>query len=173
MSRDPARSRSAIASARTVAGLQACQFGGAQGAPQPLGLVAGWSAVAGRQGVHQLVAVGLVPGRGGLGGPDRVQDGQVVGVGQGLAAGLGGGVLLAVAVQHAGQHGQRVRRGGGGSGRAAAGDGGAAVVAGELGGRARAGGRVGDLGSQREHVGEVDVGAAGQCDVGAGEVRCR
>ena len=44
----------------------------------------------------------------------------MVGVGQGLVAGLGGGVLLAVAVQHAGQHGQRVRRGGGGgSGRAA------------------------------------------------------
>ena len=68
----------------------------------------------------------------------------MVGVGQGLVAGLGGGVLLAVAVQHPGQHGERVRRGGGGSGRAAGG--GAAVVAGELGGRARAGGRVGGLG---------------------------
>ena len=127
-----------------TAGVQAGQFGAAQGAPQPLRLVAGLPAVAGRQGVHQPVAVGLVPGRGGLGGPDRVQDGQVVGVGQGLAAGLGGGSLLAVAVQHAGQHGERVRRGGGGSGRAAGG--GAAVVAGELGGRARAGGRVGGLG---------------------------
>ena len=62
-------------------GVQAGQFGGAQGAPQPLGLVAGLPAVAGRQGVHQQVAVGLVAGRGGLGGPDRVQDGQVVGVG--------------------------------------------------------------------------------------------
>ena len=51
-------------------GVQAGQFGAAQGAPQPLGLVAGFSAVTGRQGVHQLVAVGLVPGRGGLGGPD-------------------------------------------------------------------------------------------------------
>ena len=128
-----------------TAGVQAGQFGGAQGAPQPLRLVAGLPAITGRQGVHQPVAVGLVPGRGGLGGPDRVQQGQVVGVGQGLVAGLGGGLLLAVAVQHGGQHGERVRRGGGGSGRAAVG-GGAAVVAGELGGRARAGGRVGGLG---------------------------
>jgi hypothetical protein len=32
----------------------------------------------------------------------------VVGVGQGLIAGLGGGLLLAVAVQHAGQHGERI-----------------------------------------------------------------
>jgi hypothetical protein len=50
----------------------------------------------------------LVAGRGGLGGPDGVQDGQVVGVGQGLVAGLGGGQLLAVACQHASQHGQRL-----------------------------------------------------------------
>jgi hypothetical protein len=106
--------------------------------------VAGFGAVPVGQGGHEQVAVVLFAGRGGLGGPDRVQDGQVVGVGQGLAAGLGGGVLLAVAVQHAGQHGDRVRRGGGGSDRAAGG--GAAVVAGELGGRARAGGRVGGLG---------------------------
>jgi hypothetical protein len=36
----------------------------------------------------------------------------VVGVGEGLVAGLGGRALLAVAVQHAGQHGQRrARRG--------------------------------------------------------------
>ena len=68
----------------------------------------GWPAVAGRQGVHEQVAVALVPGGGGLGGPDRVQQGQVVGVGQGLVAGLGGGEQLAVAVQHAGQHGERL-----------------------------------------------------------------
>ena len=90
----------------------------------------------------------------------------MVRVGQGLVAGLGGRVLLAVAVQHPGQHGQRLaRRGRGGSGRAAGG-GGAAVVAGELGGRARAGDRVGGLGRGGEHVGEVDVGAAAQRDVG-------
>jgi hypothetical protein len=33
-------------------GVQASQFGGAQGAPQPLRLVAGFPAVARRQGVH-------------------------------------------------------------------------------------------------------------------------
>jgi hypothetical protein len=43
---DPARSRAAMASARARAG----QFGGAQGAPQPPGLVTGFGAVAGRQG---------------------------------------------------------------------------------------------------------------------------
>ena len=37
----------------------------------------------------------------------------MVGVGQGLVAGLGGGVLLAVAVQDLGEHAERrVRRGG-------------------------------------------------------------
>ena len=48
----------------------------------------------------------------------------------------------------------------------AAGCGGAAVVAGQFGGRARAGNRVGALRGQGEHVGGVDVGAAGQGDVG-------
>ena len=91
----------------------------------------------------------------------------MVGVGQALVAGLGGGVLLAVAVQHAGEHGERLRwrRRDGGSGPAI-GAGRAAVVAGELGGRARAGGRVGGLGRVGVHVGEVDLGAAAQRDVG-------
>ena len=91
----------------------------------------------------------------------------MVRVGQGLAAGLGGRALLAVAVQHPGQHGQRLprRRSGGGRGRAAGG-GGAAVVAGEFGGRARAGDRVGSFRGCGEDVGGVDVGAAGQRDVG-------
>jgi hypothetical protein len=148
-------------------GVQAGQFGAAQGAPQPLGLVAGLPAVAGRQRAHQQVAVALVAGGGGLGGPDRVQDGQVVGVGQGLVAGLGGRALLAVAVQYPGQHGQRLpwRCGGGGSGLGA-GSGGAAVVAGKFGGRARAGDRVGSFRRCGEDVGGVDVGAAGQGDVG-------
>ena len=68
--------------------------------------MAGFSPVAGRQDGHEQVRVALLAGRGGLGGPDRVQNGQVVGVGQGLVPGLGGGALLAVMVQHAGQHGQ-------------------------------------------------------------------
>jgi len=71
----------------------------------------------------------LVAGGDSLGGPDRVQDGQVVGVGQGLVAGLGGGQLLAVAVQHAGQHGQGLPRLGRWS-RLTAGAGGEAVIAG-------------------------------------------
>jgi hypothetical protein len=47
-----------------------------------------------------------------------VQQGQVVGVGQGLAAGLGGGTLLAVPLQDGGQHGQRRTRNGRRAGRA-------------------------------------------------------
>ena len=81
-------------------GIQAGEFGGPQSPPQPSGLVAGLGAVAGRQGGREQVALVLVTGRGGLGGPDRVQGGEVVGVGEGLAAGLGGGALLAVMVQH-------------------------------------------------------------------------
>jgi hypothetical protein len=100
-------------------GVQAGQFGGAQGPPQPPGLVIGLPAVAGRQGVHEQVAVALIPGGGGLGSPDRVQQGQVVRFGLGLVAGLSGGALLAVAARHPGQHGQRVpRRGGSGGSRA-------------------------------------------------------
>ena len=48
-------------------------------------------AVSGRQGTGEEVGVALVAGGGGLGGPDRVQQGQVIGVGQGLVAGLGSG----------------------------------------------------------------------------------
>ena len=91
-----------------LGGVQAGQFGGAQGPPQPFHLVARWPAVARRQGAQEQVVIALVPGGGGLGGPDRVQQGQVVRVGQGLVAGLSGRVLLAVAAQHPGQHGQRL-----------------------------------------------------------------
>ena len=151
-----------------LGGVQAGQFGGAQGAPQPSGLVAGLAAVVGRQGGGEQVAVALLAGGGGLGGPDRVQHGQVVGVGQGLLAGLGGRVLLAVAIQHAGQHAQRrTGRGGpGGRGTNAVPFGLNVVVAGQLGSWTRAGHRVGPLGGDGEHVGEVGVGAAGQGDVG-------
>jgi len=61
-----------------LGGVQAGEFGGAQGAPQPFRFVAGFGAAARRQGVHEQGVVALVAGRGGLGGPDRVQQGQVV-----------------------------------------------------------------------------------------------
>ena len=89
-------------------GVQPGQFGGAHGAPQPFGLVARLAAVARREGVHEQVPVVLLTRGGGLGCPDGVQDRQVVGVGQGLLLGLGGGQLLAVALQHVGQHAERV-----------------------------------------------------------------
>jgi hypothetical protein len=76
--------------------------GGVQGAPQPSGLVAGLGVVTGRQGDSEQVTVAPLAGRGSLGGPDGVQEGDVVGVGQGLTAGLGGRLLLAVAVQDSG-----------------------------------------------------------------------
>ena len=101
-----------------LGGVQAGQFGGAQGPEQPSGLVARRVAVLRGQGGHEQVAVALLAGRGGFGGPDRVQHGQVVGVGEGLLAGLGGRVLLAVAVQDGGQHPQRLA---GRSGRGAGG----------------------------------------------------
>jgi len=44
----------------------------------------------------------VLAGHGGLVGPDRVQNGQVIGVGQGSLPGLGRGQLLAVSVQHRG-----------------------------------------------------------------------
>ena len=130
--------------------------------------MAGFGVVAGRQGGREQVAVVLFAGRGGLGGPDRVQHGQVIGVGEGLVAGLGGRVLLAVMVQHRGQHAERRGRRGGRGGRG--GDAGSfgmnLVVPGQLGSRPRAGYRVGAFGGDGEHVGEVGVGAAGQGDVG-------
>jgi hypothetical protein len=70
------------------------------------------------QCAREQLAVALLAGRGGFGGPDGVQHGQVVGVGEGLLAGLGGRVLLAVTVQDGGQHSERLAgrsgRGGGG-----------------------------------------------------------
>ena len=76
-----------------LAGVQAGQFGGAQGPPQPPGLVAGLSPVLRRQVGREQVPVVLLAGRGGLVGPDRVQDRQVIGVGQGPLPGLGRGGL--------------------------------------------------------------------------------
>jgi len=73
-----------------LGGVQAGQFGGAQGPEQPSGLVTGLAVVAVWQGGREQVAVALLAGRGGLGGPDRVQHGQVVGVGESLLTNLGG-----------------------------------------------------------------------------------
>ena len=110
----------------------------------------------------------LLAGGGGFGGPDRVQHGQVVGVGQGLLAGLGGRGLLAVSVQHACQHAQRRTGRGrpGGRGMNAGPFGMDLVVAGQFGSGTRAGDRVGPFRGGGEDVGVVGVGAAGQRDVG-------
>ena len=87
-----------------LAEVQAGEFGGAHRPPQPFRLVAGFLPVSRRQGRQEQVLVALVAGGAGFGGPDRVQDGQVVGVGQGLLPGLGRGQLLAVPLQDIGQH---------------------------------------------------------------------
>jgi hypothetical protein len=79
-------------------GVQAGQLGAAQDAPQPPALVARLAAVSGRQGGQEQVAVALLGGGGRLGGPDRVQHGQVAGIGKSLLARLGGRELLAVVV---------------------------------------------------------------------------
>ncbi len=57
-------------------GVQAGQLGGAHRPPQPSGLMAGFGAVARREGLHEQVPVALLAGGRGLGGPDGVQDGQ-------------------------------------------------------------------------------------------------
>ena len=163
-----------------LAWVQARELGRAQRPVQPLLLVAGLAGVSGRQRRLQQGAVALFADGRGLGGPDRVQDGEVVGVGQGLPPCLRCGLLGAVAVgDDLGEHAHRV----GGlrlvpaAGRGGSVLGGEAVVAGELGGRARAGGGVGQFGGGGEDVGGVVVGAAGERDVGvlavlaAGEAR--
>jgi hypothetical protein len=73
-----------------LGGVLAGEFGRAQGPPQPLLPRAGCGVVAGRQSLGEQVTVPLVPGGGGLGGPDRVQHREVVRVGPGLVPGLGG-----------------------------------------------------------------------------------
>ncbi len=75
--------------------VQAGEFRGVQGPPQPLGLGPEVVGVAG-QDFGQEIAVMLVAGGGGLGSPDGMQDGQVIGVGQVLPQGGGGGSFLAV-----------------------------------------------------------------------------
>jgi hypothetical protein len=165
MSRAPARSRSAIASARAWAGSRPASSAACRVRHSHLPW---WPGSAWWQGGGEQVAVALLAGQDGLGGPDGVQEGEVVGVGQGLAAGLGGRLLLAVAVQDGGQHAQRLtgRRGKGGRGGYACSFGMNLVVAGQLGRRPRPGYRVGLFRGGGEDVGVVVVGAAGQGNVG-------
>ena len=77
--------------------VQAGEFGGVQGAEQPSGLVGERLAAAGRERGRDELAVAVVAGGLGFGGPDRVQDGEVVGVGQVTLPDYGGGQLGAVA----------------------------------------------------------------------------
>src|SRR5690349_6816245 len=98
-SRAPARSRSAIASARTCPASRPASSAPRRVRHSHRALVARLAAVFGGQGGQEQVAVALLPSGRSLRGPDRVQQGQVVGVGEGLVAGLGGRELLAVVVQ--------------------------------------------------------------------------
>ena len=168
MSRAPARSRSAIAAARSWAASRPASSAARRVRHSHRAWWPGSLAVAGRQAGQEQVVVALLAGGGGLGGPDGVQDRQVVGVGQGAVPGLGGGGELAVSFQDGGQHGERLagRGGWGGRGGGAGSFGLDLVVAVQFGGRAGAGGGVGALGGHGEHVGDVDAGAAGQGDVG-------
>ena len=94
--------------AEDVGGVQAGQFVGVQGAVQPAGPVGEGLAVAGRQRGGDQVAVAVVAGGGGLGGPDGVQGSEVVGVGQVALPGRGGGLLGSVAAEDVGEHGDRL-----------------------------------------------------------------
>ena len=93
-----------------------------------------------RKRIHEKPRVSLLARRGGLGCPDGVQDRQVVGVRQGLLLCLKRGELLAVSLQHVGQHAQRIASRGrlAYGGKLAFAFGGEAVVAGQFGSRARA-----------------------------------
>ena len=51
--------------------------------------MAGFAPVFRREVGQEQVPVVLIAGRGGLGGPDRVQDRQVIGIGEGLLPRLG------------------------------------------------------------------------------------
>ena len=124
--------------------------------------------MAGRERGRDELAVAVVAGGLGFGGPDRVQDGEVVGAGQVTLPDHGGGQLGAVAAQDVREHGDRLtlfwpgwlraeELGQPVTGAFAAG----AVVAAEFGGSAGGGLRVGGPGGGGEHERQVGVGAAG------------
>jgi len=108
MSWDPARVPGGDGGADGLGGVQAGEFGGAQGAEQPPGLVRERLAVAGRERGGDQVAVAVVAGGGGFGGPDGVQGSEVVGVGQVALPDRGGGLFGAVAAEDVGEHGDRL-----------------------------------------------------------------
>jgi hypothetical protein len=83
-----------------LTGIQAGQFGGAHGAPQPSGLVTRLLPAVRRERVHEQLPVSLPTRGGGLGCPGGMQDRQVTGVRQGLLPCRKGGELPAVSLQH-------------------------------------------------------------------------
>ena len=140
--------------------------------------------MAGRQRGHDQLPILVVPGGFSFGGPDGVEGGQVVGVGQVSLPGRGGGLFGAVAAEDVGEHGDRLalanlvwlcawrwwcRVSG-----AFASD---MVVAVQFGGGPGARCRVGGPGRGGEYERQVDVGAAGHGRVeplpvlGAGDQR--
>ena len=172
MSRDPARSRAAMAVRMTSAGSRpassaACRVRYSQRA----WCESGWRWPGGSAAGDQ-VAVAVVTGGLGFGGPDRVQGGEVVGVGQVALPGHGGGLFGAVAVEDVGEHGdglalaRRVRAARQGLvGEVSRAFAAKTLVAVEFGGGSAAGLWVGGPGRGGEDEGEVDIGAAGQCGV--------
>ena len=150
---------------QNLGGIQAGQLRSAQGPPQPPGLRAGLAPVLGRQAGREQIAVASLVGRGDLVGPDRMQNREVVRIGQGVLPSLGRGQLLAVSVQHPGQHGERVSGASHRDARLGCGQCGDLVVAGQFWCGPRARHRVGELRGDGEHVGHVGVGAVAERDV--------
>jgi hypothetical protein len=67
-------------SGQYLPGILAGQLSGVQGPPQPFRLMAEFAVVSRWHGLHEQLLVALLAGRGGLAGPDGVENGQVVGV---------------------------------------------------------------------------------------------
>ena len=162
MSRAPARSRDSMAERTTSAGSSPASSAARRVRNSHRAWWDSSLAVAGRERGHDQVAVAVVAGVAGFGGPDRVQDGEVVGVGEVALPGLRGGQLGAVAVEDVGEYGDRFPRvRAARSGEQAAWPGRYPVaflpdvfVAVQLGGGPGAGLRVGGPGRGGEHEGQ-------------------
>jgi hypothetical protein len=159
MSRIPPRSRKARAVLMTSAGSRPVS--------SAAGLMRQGLAVAGQEGGQDQVAVAVVAGGCGFGGPDRVEDAEMVGVGQAALPDGGCGQFGAVAAEDVGEDGDRlawVRSAGAGrrgfgwevSGALLA----DALVAAEFGSCADTGLRVGGSRWGGEDEGQVGVGAS-------------